>query len=114
MLKQRLPDTSVWVVALSALLTLSSVSLIFCPTAHAGSAPGVPATPTNHTPTEASKTAMTIEDDDDGNELLEHWGDPKYSREERLQMAWMIGGLSVFGAANAVRRSRRRREARNG
>ncbi len=33
---KRLFDKSVWVVGLSALLTLSGLSFVFCPTAHAG------------------------------------------------------------------------------
>ena len=41
--------------------------------------------------------------DDDGDELLEHWGDPKYSREERIQLAGMLGAFARRG--NGDRRS---------
>lgn len=110
-LRQRLLDKSLWTIALSALLALSSVSLFFCPTAHAGSP--VPVAPAGHTPTEASKTALMLQPDDGGDELLEHWSDPKFGREERAQMLGIIaalvcaGGMSVY-KKRALRRAHRR------
>lgn len=98
-------DKGALVVAASAALALSSMSFVFCPTARAGN-PIPPVTPVPaHVPSEASKTAMSIEIDDDGNELLEHWGDARYSHEERCQLAGLAVLFSLAGAG-AIRRRR--------
>lgn len=95
-------DKGVCVVMASAALALSSLSFVFCPTARAQS----PA----HGASGASKTAMSIEiDDGDGDELREHWGDARYSREERLQLAGIAALLSLAGAGAACRRRTLRR-----
>ncbi len=99
-------DKGVFVVGLSAALTLSGMSFVFCPTAHAGGPPP-PTTATvaaAHAPTEASKTAMSLDPDEDGDELLEHWNSPKYSGEERFQLAGMLAAFTVAGAAMTFRR----------
>lgn len=93
-------DKGVCVVMASAALALSSLSFVFCPTARAQS----PA----HGASGASKTAMSIEIDD-GDELREHWGDARYSREERLQLAGIAALLSLAGAGAACRRRTLRR-----
>jgi hypothetical protein len=98
-------DKAIWIVALSAAVALSGMSLVFCPTALAGS-PTLAPIPTAHAPTEAAKHALELDTDDDGNELLEHWGNPKYSREERLQMTGILGAFSVAGTMTAIRRRR--------
>jgi len=108
MRKERIFDKGVWIIAASALLTLSGASLIVCPTARAGSATSINMPAPNH-PTEASQTAMSLAPDDDGDELLEHWSDPKFSNEERLQTAIIAGGLSVGAVAGAMRRRKLRR-----
>jgi len=106
-------DKGFCVVFASAALALSSMSFVFCPTARAGdpvpAIPAVAARPAGHVPSEASKTAMSIEMDDDGDELLEHWGDPRYSREERSQMAGLAVLLTLAGAGAAWRRRTLRR-----
>ena len=107
-------DKTVWIVALSSLFTLSGVSLLFCPTAHAGDATLAAPAPSDHTPTEAAKTAMTLQSDDDGDELLEHWSDPKFSREERLQTFIILGALAGAGGISAYRRHSARRNHRHG
>lgn len=94
-------DKGFWIVFVSAALALGSFSFVFCPTAHAQ-------TPA-HAPSEASKTAMSIEVDDDGDELLEHWGDARYSREERTQLAGIAVLLTLAGAGAAWRRRTLRR-----
>ncbi len=96
-------DKSVCAVMASAALALSSMSFILCPTVHAADSA--------HTPSEASKTAMSIETegDGDGDELLEHWGDARYSREERFQLAGMTVLLTLAGAGAARRRRTLRR-----
>ena len=99
-------DKGVCVVFASAALALGSFSFVFCPTARA-QAPTPPAAA--HTPSEASKTAMSIEIDDDGNELLEHWGDARYGREERCQLAGIAVLLTLAGAGAAWRRRTLRR-----
>jgi len=52
-----------------------------------------------------------LEGDGDGDELLEHWGDPKYAREERLQMAGMTGGFLILSGLAYRRRVLRRMPA---
>ncbi len=67
-----------WALLPCVLLTLSSVTLL------------APARPTRAAaPAPHPAAAAVPYDDGDGDELLEHWGDPKYSREERVQMAGM-------------------------
>lgn len=112
---KRLFDKSVWIVALSAALTLSGLSFIFCPTAHAGGTlPPAAATVAGHTPTDASKTAMTLDPDEDGDELLEHWNSPKYSAEERFQLAEIGCAFAVAAVVTALRRRSLWRAARHG
>jgi hypothetical protein len=107
-MKRRVMDKSVWIVALSALLTLSGASFLFCPTARAGS----DVTPaSDQVPTEAAHTALTLQADDDGDELLEHWGAPQYSREERLQIGGIVVLLTCAGGASAYKRRSLRRAA---
>lgn len=108
-MKPRL-DKAFWIIALSAGLTLSSFSLVFCPTAHAGGAAAAPP-PAAQAPTEAAKHAMELDTDDDGNELLEHWSDPRYSAEERIQLAGMLGAFIVVGTVTGFRRRRALRRA---
>lgn len=109
MLKERILDKGIWIIAASALLTLSGASLIVCPNARAGSLAPVNAPLAPHQPTEASQTAMSLAPDDDGDELLEHWSDPKFSNEERLQIAIIAGSLSLGAVAGAARRKKLRR-----
>ena len=49
-----------------------------------------------------------MDDDGDGDELLEHWGDPKYSQEERIQMAGAAAGFAVLGGLSWRKRVGRR------
>lgn len=107
-------DRSFWVVAATAMLTLASTSLLICPTAHAGGPPPSNVSVPSATPTQASRTALTLEMDDDGDELLEHWGDAKYSREERLQLAGMAVLLTGAGVGGVLRRRGFRRATANG
>ena len=77
------PDPALAILPFCAILALSGVGLLV-PRQSAQAAP-----PT----TSAAKPAPVMDDDGDGDELLEHWGDPKYAHEERLQMA---GGAAAF------------------
>jgi hypothetical protein len=94
-------DNLPWLLMPCVLLTLCSVTLLVprhsaqaAPTAASASKPVSAAKPVFKT-----ASAETY-DDGDGDELLEHWGDPKYSREERVQMAGgAIGFLLLFGCA---------------
>lgn len=65
-----------WALLPCVLLALSSVTLLAPPRAARADAPH-PA------------PAAVPYDDGDGDELLEHWGDPQFSREARVQMAGM-------------------------
>lgn len=88
-------DFAPWLLLPSVVLTLSAVSFL-APRHPAQAAP--PAVPKS-----------SVADDGDGDELLEHWGDPKYSSEERTQLAGIAMGflvLSTVAASTRVRRTR--------
>lgn len=85
-----------WLLLPSVVLALSSVTLL---APHQAALAGPP-------PTQAAPKAP--EGDGDGDELLEHWGDPQFSNEEQKQMAGMAAGFLLLGAAAGVRRSRRK------
>ena len=91
-------DFAPWLLLPSVVLTLGSVTLL-APHQAALAAPPAPAQPAPKTP---------VYDDGDGDELLEHWGDPQYSREERVQLGGIAASFFVLGAASALRRARRR------
>jgi hypothetical protein len=55
-------------------------------------------------PATSTSTPQLSEGDGDGDELLEHWGDPQYSREERIQ----LGGLIIILTAATIVAYRRR------
>jgi hypothetical protein len=94
--KERAP----WLLFPGVLLALSSVTFL-APHRAAQAAPTTQAAP--------KPTALAY-DDGDGDELLEHWGDPKYVREERLQSAGIAVGF-VFLAGYAYRNRSRRHSA---
>lgn len=91
-----------WALLPCVLLTLSSVTLL-APARPARAAAPVPVASASAHP------ALEAYDDGDGDELLEHWGDPKYSREERVQMV----GIAVLlvPVLLLVRRGRTARKA---
>ncbi len=91
-------DLAPWLLLPCVVLTLGSVTLL-SPHEAAQAAPPATAQP-------APK--MPVYDDGDGDELLEHWGDPQYSREERVQLGGIAAGFLVLAAAGACRRARRR------
>ena len=99
-------DKAPWLLAPCVLLALSGITLL------------VPRHPAQAAPTQTAnvpKPAAVAYDDGDGDELLEHWGDPKYAREERLQMAGMAGGFALLGVIAARKhRTARGREIGNG
>ncbi len=96
-------DRAPWLLLPCVLLTLSVVTLL-APRRAAQAAPDPPRA--------APKSAPSaIEGDGDGDELLEHWGDPKYAREGRLQMASMVGGFLLLGSLAYRRRIRRPAQA---
>lgn len=97
-------DRAPWLLLPCVLLALSSVTLLV-PRQAAQAAPP---------PQSAPKPAMAAYDDGDGDELLEHWGDPKYLREQRLQSVGMAGGFALMGVYAYRKRSlndRQRKEA---
>ncbi len=89
-------DLTPWLLLPSIVLTLGSVTLL---APHQAALAGPP------TPAQAVPQAPA---DDDGDELLEHWGDPQFSKEEQTQMAGMAAGFLLLGTVTAVRRSRRK------
>ncbi len=93
-------DLAPWLLLPSIVLALSGVTLL---APHQAALAGPPAAP--------KAAPQAPEGDGDGDELLEHWGDPQFSREEQTQMAGIAAGFLVLGAAAGVRRSRRSRRA---
>ena len=93
----RTGDRAPWLLLPLIVLTLGSVTLL-APRRPAQAAPP---------PAAAQPAAPAAYDDGDGDELLEHWGSPKYGREARLQMAGIGGGFLLLGTAAAYRRRRR-------
>lgn len=55
--------------------------------------------------------ATTMHDDGDGDELAEHWTEPKYAAEARRQMAGTAGVFAL--AAGLALRRRRKTNAAN-
>ncbi len=90
-------DLTPWLLLPSIALTLGGVSLLAPPRAASAAPPAVSRT--------AAKT-LTL-DDGDGDELLEHWGDPKYAREELVQLAGIGGGFILLGLLPLARHARR-------
>ncbi len=93
-------DRAPWLLLPCVLLTLGGVTLL-APRQAAQAAPNPPPVAPNPAP-------PAIDDDGDGDELLEHWGDPQYAREERLQMAGMAGGFLLLGGLACRKRVQRR------
>ena len=89
-------DLTPWLLLPSVVLALGSVTLL---APHQAALAGPP------TPPQAVPQAPA--GDGDGDELLEHWGDPQFSHEAQKQMAGMAAGFLVLGTAAAVRRKRR-------
>jgi|GEM_PF-2222286 len=92
-------DRAAWLVLPCVLLTLGGVTLL-APRQAAQAAPPAPTAVARPAPS-------AIDDDGDGDELLEHWGDPRYAREARLQMAGMAGGFLLLGGLAYRKRVRR-------
>ncbi len=90
-------DRAPWLLLPCVLLALSSVTLLV-PRRAAQAAP----------PQSVPKPTLAAYDDGDGDELLEHWGDQKYLREQRLQGAGIVGGFALLGIFTYRKRSRRR------
>ena len=87
-----------WILVPSILLTLSAVTLLAPrPTAQAAAPPAQV----------AAKTAPPAYDDGDGDELLEHWDNPRYGAEERVQIGGAAAGFLLLGAVVWGKRSRR-------
>ena len=100
---ERRKDRAPWLVLPCMLLALSGVTLL-APRRAVQAAPNLPPAATNSAPS-------AIDDDGDGDELLEHWGDPKYAREERLQMTGMAAGGFLLLGGLAYRRHVRRAQS---
>ena len=97
-----LKDLAPWLLLPSMMLALSSVTLLV---PHQAALAGPPAATNLSAVSSAAPQAPA--GDGDGDELLEHWGDPQFSEEERTQMGGIAAVFLVLGAAAAVRRSRR-------
>ena len=95
-------DLAPWLLLPSVVLALSAVSVL----APRQSAHAAPPAPQNA----AAAPKGAAYDDGDGDELLEHWGNPKYSHEARTQLAGIAVGflaLSTVAASTRARRIRR-------
>ncbi len=96
-------DPAPWLLLPCALLALGSVTIL-APHQAAQAAPPLAPAARPFLPPGAG-------DDGDGDELLEHWGDPKYVREERLQMGGMAAGFLLLNGLAYRGRIRRRARA---
>lgn len=92
-------DRAPWLLLPAMLLTLSGVTLLT--PRHAAQAAPLPVP-------SSSKPGPALDDDGDGDELLEHWGNPIYTQEERLQMDGMTGGFVLLIGLAYRRRHQRR------
>jgi hypothetical protein len=92
-------DFAPWLLLPGIMLTLSGVTLL-APHQAALAAPPALAQP-------APKEL--VYDDGDGDELLEHWGDPQFSQEAQRQMAGMGAGFALLGVLALSRRSQKKR-----
>lgn len=102
-----------WLLPPLILLTLSGVTLPALYGAARAAAPvssPAPAASASSAPPKTQTLSQTLayDDGDGGDELLEHWGDPRYSREERSQMLGMACGLGLLGVWTVRRRTRKR------
>lgn len=111
-------DKTSWLLLPCVLLALSGVSVLApryaaqaAPPAAQAASPAAPPDAPQAVP--ANPDAAHEDGDGDGDELLEHWGDPKYAQEERIQMAGMAGGFLLLGGLTWRRRLRRRGQNRS-
>ena len=95
-------DFAPWLLLPGIVLALSSVTLLAPHQSASAAAPTAAAKP------QAAPQTVAY-DDGDGDELLEHWGDPRYSREERRQMAGIAGGFLMLGVFAYRRRTLKKR-----
>ncbi|MDQ2801082.1 MAG: hypothetical protein M3Y13_15735 [Armatimonadota bacterium] len=98
MLDETRTDRAPWLLLPLMVMTLSGVTFL-APRHAAQAAPQ--AAPS------AAKPALIAYDDGDGDELLEHWGNPKYAQEERVQLAGMAGGFLILGGLAFCKRRQR-------
>ncbi len=111
---RRSVDKVPFTLALLIGLMLSGIGFL-APRTHAQSAPTRPVSlavkppvPAPADPGPAAGHSLAIDDDGDGDELMEHWGNPVYFHEERKQ----LGGLAVVFVLLGVAAYRRQQKLR--
>jgi len=87
-----------WIALSCVLLTLSGVTLL---------APRQAAQADSSPPPAATQPAAAAYDDGDGDELLEHWDNPRYATEERVQIAGTAASFLLLGVVVWGKRARR-------
>jgi len=95
-------DRDICIVTLAATFAIAGLT-IFAPVTQAQTVTPAPA---------ASTSAPAAYDDGDGDELAEHWTDPKDIREQRNQLAGMVVLFLVTGAIVASKKMKIRRLVR--
>ena len=95
-------DRDICIVTLAATFALAGIA-IFAPVTHAQTAAAAPA---------AAPAGMPEYDDGDGDELAEHWTDPKDIREQKNQLAGMMLLFAVSGGIAVRRKMKIRRLVR--
>ncbi len=90
-------DRAPWLLLPGMLLTLGGVSVL------APHPVALAAAPAHSQPL----PKPVVEGDGDGDELLEHWGDAQYAREERIQMAGAAAGFLLLGGLTWRKRSQK-------
>ena len=92
-----------WLLTASLALALSGMSVLLPRTPAQAQAPKVVmAGITTH-------AAPAEDGDGDGDELMQHWGDARYSHEQRVQLLGMAAFFAGFGALSLRRRAALRR-----
>ena len=87
-----------WILLPCVLLTLSGVTLLAPRQSAQADSPPAAASP--------KPPAAVAYDDGDGDELLEHWDNAKYSTEERVQIAGASAGFLLLGIVVWRKRTR--------
>ena len=92
-------DFAPWLLLPCIMTALGSVTLLVPHQAAQAASP---------THTQPAPQAAPVYEDGDGDELLEHWGDPAYSHEERLQLGGIAAGFLLLGGTGLSQRRRKR------
>ena len=101
-------DKAPWLLTASVALAFSGMSVLLPRTPAQAQAPRVVMAGIT------TPAAPADDGDGDGDELLEHWGDAKFRREQRAQLKGMAVLFAGFGTLSLRRRANLRKGRRHG